>query len=147
MANLCATYVAFFVYCSSSWSRDYSFSQHRLQQQGGDNFVVTITGPKGEHVPSVIKDNDDGTYRVEYAAMNPGPTRVEVTLRGKHVANSPYTVMVGDNWADAMKTRAWGPGLEGAMCGQPYVPLFLPFFLVQRCSSPSCLLFSRHCPL
>ena len=70
-----------------------------------------------------MQDNEDGTYRVEYAAMNPGPTRVAITLRDKPVANSPYTINVRDHWADAMKTRAWGPGLEGAVCGQPYATI------------------------
>lgn len=90
-------------------------------KRGGDQFIVNIVGPRGEHVPAAITDNNDGTYRVEYMVAEPGPTRVNVTLRGKHVANSPYTINVKDHWADAMNTKAWGPGLEGAVCGVPCV--------------------------
>jgi hypothetical protein len=38
-----------------------------------------------------------------------------VTLLGKPVANSPYTVRVRDDEADPSKTHAWGPGLGNAV--------------------------------
>jgi hypothetical protein len=56
---------------------------------------VKITGPQGEDVPAKLTDNNDGTYRVDYQAINAGPTRIDVTLRDKEpVAQSPYTVNV-----------------------------------------------------
>jgi len=67
----------------------------RVAQRGGDRFAVRITGPEGENVPASLQDNNDGTYRVDYAPQNAGPTRIEVTLREKEqVAASPYTVNV-----------------------------------------------------
>jgi len=62
--------------------------------KGGDPFTVKVTGPKGENVPANITDNGDGTYRVDYAPENAGPTRIDVGLKDKPVANSPYTVNV-----------------------------------------------------
>jgi len=62
-------------------------------RQGGDPFVVRIAGPKGD-VPAQVIDNGDGTYRVNYAPTDAGVHKVEVTLRDKQVANSPYTVNV-----------------------------------------------------
>jgi len=62
-------------------------------RQGGDPFVVKITGPQGD-VPAKLTDNGDGTYKVDYAPDHAGPHKVEVHLRDQHVANSPYTVNV-----------------------------------------------------
>jgi len=62
-------------------------------RKGGDPYVVKIAGPKGD-VPANITDNGDGTYRVDYFAQEAGPTRIDVTLREKPVANSPYNINV-----------------------------------------------------
>jgi len=61
--------------------------------KGGDPFEVKVKGPKGD-VPATVTDNGDGTYRVDYAPQDAGPHRVDVTLKNKPVANSPYTVNV-----------------------------------------------------
>lgn len=61
--------------------------------RGGDPFEVVVTGPSGE-VPSNIKDNGDGTYDVVYEPIDHGDHKIEVKLRGKPVANSPYKVAV-----------------------------------------------------
>jgi len=61
--------------------------------KGGDPFQVKITGPKG-NVPATVTDNGDGTYRVDYAPEDAGNHKIEVTLKEKPVANSPYTVNV-----------------------------------------------------
>ena len=62
--------------------------------QGGDPFEVEITGPKGEKLKAPVKDNGDGTYRVDYTPLNGGPTKIAVTLRDKPVARSPYLINV-----------------------------------------------------
>ena len=46
-------------------------------------------------------------------------TSVAVTLRGKPVAKSPYVITVNDFVADPLFTKAWGPGLQGAVTGTP----------------------------
>jgi len=61
--------------------------------KGGDPFEVKVQGPKGD-VPATVTDNGDGTYRVDYAPQDAGPHKVNVTLKDKPVANSPYTVNV-----------------------------------------------------
>jgi filamin len=67
--------------------------------RGGDPFDVKVQGPSGP-VPAKLKDNGDGTYRVEYAPEEAGPHRIDVTLKGKPVAKSPYHVNVveGADW-------------------------------------------------
>jgi len=62
-------------------------------REGGDPFDVKIHGPRGE-VPAQVVDNGDGTYTVNYAPENAGNHRIDVTLRNKPVANSPYNVSV-----------------------------------------------------
>jgi filamin len=62
-------------------------------REGGDPFDVKIHGPKGE-VPAKITDNGDGTYRVDYAPEHAGNHRIDVTLRDKPVAKSPYNINV-----------------------------------------------------
>jgi len=62
-------------------------------KQGGDPFQVKIAGPNGD-VPAKVTDNGDGTYRVDYAPQDAGKHRIDVTLKDKPVANSPYTVNV-----------------------------------------------------
>jgi len=61
--------------------------------KGGDPFEVKIKGPKGD-VPAEVIDNGDGTYTVNFAPQDAGPTRIDVSLKGKPVANSPYTINV-----------------------------------------------------
>ena len=61
--------------------------------KGGDTFDIKVTGPNGE-VPATIKDNEDGTYRVEYAPTEHGKHRIDVQLKGKPIAKSPYHVNV-----------------------------------------------------
>eukprot|EP01105_Mastigella_eilhardi_P011380 TRINITY_DN2627_c0_g3_i1.p1 TRINITY_DN2627_c0_g3~~TRINITY_DN2627_c0_g3_i1.p1 ORF type:complete len:601 (-),score=182.74 TRINITY_DN2627_c0_g3_i1:84-1862(-) len=64
--------------------------------QGGDPFEVAVKGPDGKPIPTPasIKDNGDGTYAVEYNPIEPGEHTVEVTLKGKPVGESPFTVSV-----------------------------------------------------
>jgi filamin len=62
-------------------------------REGGDPFEVRVNGPRGE-VPVEVKDNGDGTYTVSYAPEHAGNHRIDVSLKNKPVANSPYNVNV-----------------------------------------------------
>jgi hypothetical protein len=61
--------------------------------RGGDKYSVKVHGPTGD-VPATVKDNGDGTYHVEYAPTDAGQHKIEITLRNKPVAKSPYHVDV-----------------------------------------------------
>jgi len=52
-----------------------------------------VTSPSGP-IPATITDNQDGTYNVVYEPVEPGNHKIEVNLRGKPVAKSPYNVNV-----------------------------------------------------
>jgi len=62
-------------------------------KRGGDPFKVEVTSPSGP-IPATIVDNQDGTYNVVYEPVEPGNHKIEVNLRGKPVAKSPYNVNV-----------------------------------------------------
>jgi filamin len=59
---------------------------------GGDDFRVNIHGPQGSVKPHV-KDNNDGTYDVEFDPAEPGNYDISVDLEGKHpIKDSPWRV-------------------------------------------------------
>eukprot|EP01106_Pelomyxa_sp_JSP_P003073 TRINITY_DN145_c0_g1_i1.p1 TRINITY_DN145_c0_g1~~TRINITY_DN145_c0_g1_i1.p1 ORF type:complete len:225 (-),score=48.12 TRINITY_DN145_c0_g1_i1:75-749(-) len=62
--------------------------------KGGFPFESKIIGPTGEEVPCKVEDLGDGTYTVDYAPTEKGPHTVAVTLQGKPVQDSPFTVKV-----------------------------------------------------
>lgn len=80
---------------------------------GGDPFVCEVKGPWGP-VHSNLRDNQNGTYTVDYTPGQVGTFIVNVTLKGEHVDKSAYEVLVlrSDSEADATQCTADGPGLE-----------------------------------
>eukprot|EP01113_Clastostelium_recurvatum_P015306 TRINITY_DN184_c0_g1_i2.p1 TRINITY_DN184_c0_g1~~TRINITY_DN184_c0_g1_i2.p1 ORF type:complete len:757 (-),score=257.76 TRINITY_DN184_c0_g1_i2:127-2397(-) len=82
---------------------------------GGENFEVKITPPPGSApIAAQIVDNGNGTYGVVYQAKNPGKHIINVVLKGKNIANSPFTVNADRVPLDATNTRVYGPGIEKA---------------------------------
>lgn len=79
---------------------------------GGDPFVCEIKGPWGP-VHSNLRDNQNGTYTVDYTPNQVGKHIVSVTLKNAHVDKSSYEVLVlrSDSEADAAHCTADGPGL------------------------------------
>jgi len=84
---------------------------------GNDKFNVKIDGPKG-NVPAKIKDNGDGTYKVEYSPEHPGLHTINVTLEDKPIKDSPFKVDVVPG-ADPSKSIAYGDGLEHVLDTEP----------------------------
>lgn len=85
--------------------------------RGGDNFRVRVTAPSGGRAATNVVDNHDGTYTVTYHPKAAGPHKIVATLHGKHIANSPLTVLVEqrgekDNEADAKWSTVHGAGTE-----------------------------------
>ena len=70
---------------------------------GGDNFDVKITGPYD--VKPKITDNNDGTYRVDYEAEEPGQYVIAVDYEGSPIKDAPFTVNVKEG-TDASKSKA-----------------------------------------
>uniref|UniRef100_A0A8C0JGP3 Filamin A n=1 Tax=Chelonoidis abingdonii TaxID=106734 RepID=A0A8C0JGP3_CHEAB len=83
---------------------------------GSGELKVTVKGPKG---PESVKQKDlgDGVFAFEYFPTLPGNYTVTITWGGQQVPRSPFEVKVGPE-CGSQKVRAWGPGLEGGMCGK-----------------------------
>ena len=77
---------------------------------------------------AVVTDNKDGTYKVTYNAKAQGKHLINVNVRQKPIQNSPFSVnaerlgmcvwpkyfrLTLYEGIDAIKTDAYGPGLEG----------------------------------
>lgn len=84
---------------------------------GGDLFDVVIEDPLFDIVPATVKDNNDGTYTVQYQAKEPGINNISIFLRNKmkpllyeHIRDSPRPVDVKSG-TDPSKCTAEGPGL------------------------------------
>jgi len=60
-------------------------------KEGGDPFDVAIRGPEGP-VPCTVKDNGDGTYRVDYTPEAAGKHDIDVELGGKPIKGSTFHV-------------------------------------------------------
>ncbi len=72
-------------------------------------FLVAVKGPRG-NIPARVKDLGTGTYHVTYVPVDHGDLRVEVTLKGEAVAQSPYSVFVKPA-VSAARTTCAGPAL------------------------------------
>ncbi|KYQ96878.1 gelation factor [Tieghemostelium lacteum] len=63
----------------------------QARKDGGDPFVVQITGPQG-NVEAKLHDNSDGTYLVQYDPDVVGEYNINVTLKDTPIKNMPVSV-------------------------------------------------------
>jgi len=85
---------------------------------GGTPFRVTMEGPNGP-VGVTVNDNADGTYTAKYQAADAGKHTIEVTLFEKQISNSPKTINATRSGPELGQVKAYGPGLEGGVVGEP----------------------------
>uniref|UniRef100_A0A8D2LSR3 Filamin C n=1 Tax=Varanus komodoensis TaxID=61221 RepID=A0A8D2LSR3_VARKO len=74
---------------------------------------VKVLGPTGVAEPVEVRDNGDGTHKVNYTPATDGPYTALVKYAGQDVPRSPFKVRVLPAH-DASKVRASGPGLSAA---------------------------------
>lgn len=82
---------------------------------GGDQFEVNITGPVSPETS--IRDNNDGTYTVEYVTPEVGVYDVAVSYKDFPIRDSPRQVQVASS-IDPSQCWAEGRGLEGGVVEQ-----------------------------
>ena len=61
--------------------------------KGGSNVIAQVQSSKGDVVPVEVKDNNDGSYSAPFVTKQVGEAKVSVTIEGKHIKGSPYSVM------------------------------------------------------
>jgi uncharacterized protein YkwD len=92
---------------------------------GGDPFQVKIAPPAGSPpVDAKIKDNHDGTYTVTYIPTHAGVHKIDATLNGTAIANSPYSANIEQNSdvnkvVDPKWSTAEGAGVQVASTAEP----------------------------
>ncbi|XP_068280788.1 filamin-C-like, partial [Nyctibius grandis] len=74
---------------------------------------VKLLGPSGLAEPVEVRDNGDGTHKVNYTPATDGPYTVAVKYADQEVPRSPFKVKVLPAH-DASKVRASGPGLSAS---------------------------------
>ncbi|XP_059581616.1 filamin-C isoform X2 [Alligator mississippiensis] len=74
---------------------------------------VVVLGPSGLAEPVEVRDNGDGTHKVNYTPATDGPYTVAVKYAGQEVPRSPFKIKALPAH-DASKVRASGPGLSAA---------------------------------
>ncbi|XP_061204465.1 filamin-C isoform X1 [Neopsephotus bourkii] len=72
---------------------------------------VTLLGPSGLPEPVEVRDNGDGTHKVNYTPSTDGPYTVTVKYADQEVPRSPFKLQAVPGH-DASKVRASGPGLS-----------------------------------
>jgi filamin len=83
---------------------------------GGDPFHVSITGP--EQVNPSFKDNNDGTYSVEYKVETPGDYKIDVTLHDSPIKDAPFHPHI--KWSvDPNQSYAEGDGIRELWDNKP----------------------------
>ncbi|XP_046361249.2 E3 ubiquitin-protein ligase TRIM71-like [Haliotis rufescens] len=68
---------------------------------GGDPLEIIIQSPEGALYRTEVIDRQNGSYAVTYRPQTEGQHIISVTIRGKHIRESPFTVNVrsGRNYA------------------------------------------------
>jgi len=84
----------------------------------GGALQVAVSNEKGRDIPVDIKDNDDGTFTVQYNAPTPGKHTINVLYEGQQVPQSPLAVHVLPH-VDVSQVRV--DGLEPSESRSPLI--------------------------
>ncbi|KAM9758898.1 filamin-B-like isoform 2-T2 [Menidia menidia] len=82
--------------------------------------TAEVSSPSGAVRPAELVAAGNDAYCVRFVPTETGTHSVSVRYRGVHVPGSPFQFTVGPlGEGGAAKVRAGGPGLEGALAGEP----------------------------
>ncbi|XP_077459894.1 filamin-B-like [Stigmatopora argus] len=82
--------------------------------------TAEVTCPSGAVQAARLVAAGDDAYCVQFVPAEVGEHGVSVCYRGQHVPGSPFQFTVGPlGEGGAAKVKAGGPGLEGALVGEP----------------------------
>ncbi|KAJ3438403.1 hypothetical protein M0813_24396 [Anaeramoeba flamelloides] len=85
---------------------------------GGDDFAVILKcGEKT--ILGKVRDRKNGTYTCSYVATKAGEYLISVTLKGNHIAGSPFVAQIEPGQVDGLNCTASGPGIRGGLVGEP----------------------------
>uniref|UniRef100_A0A3P8P935 Calponin-homology (CH) domain-containing protein n=1 Tax=Astatotilapia calliptera TaxID=8154 RepID=A0A3P8P935_ASTCA len=92
----------------------------RVEAIDMQDVTAEVTSPSGASQPAELVATGNDSYCVRFVPTEMGVHSVSVKYRGVHVPGSPFQFTVGPlGEGGAGKVRAGGPGLEGALAGEP----------------------------
>ena len=74
------------------------YSNGSQYPHGGNRVSVELETSTGEAATVHVTDNNDGSYTASFVAQRLGSLDLSISISGKHIKGSPYTVMVGRNY-------------------------------------------------
>lgn len=113
--------------------------------------TAEVTSPSGASQPAELVATGNDAYCVRFVPTEMGVHSVSVKYRGVHVPGSPFQFTVGPlGEGGAGKVRAGGPGLEGALAGEPGThrtpaPKVCPLNVKIKETHPVPLCHRQHC--
>ncbi|KAA3679014.1 filamin [Paragonimus westermani] len=83
------------------------------------NLVATVRSPSGQEQPSTLKRLPNGHLGISFTPREIGDHYVNVFRNGRHIANSPFKIYVGESEiGNASKVRVYGNGLREGTANQ-----------------------------
>ncbi|TGZ55160.1 hypothetical protein CRM22_010478 [Opisthorchis felineus] len=83
------------------------------------NLVATVRSPSGQEQPSSLKRLPNGHLGISFTPREIGEHYVNVFRNGRHIANSPFKIYVGEGEiGNASKVRIYGNGLHEGTANQ-----------------------------
>ena len=74
-------------------------AQGHVCSKGGSKVIAQAqSSTTGVVVPVAIRDNQDGRYEACFVAKQTGEVKLSVTINGRHIKGSPYSVSVHRNY-------------------------------------------------
>ncbi|XP_078064618.1 filamin-A-like, partial [Mustelus asterias] len=82
--------------------------------------AATVIAPSGREESCLLKRLRDGNIGISFVPKEIGEHVVNIKKNGRHIANSPITVMINQSEVgDASRVRVTGPGLKEAHTFEP----------------------------
>ena len=75
-----------------------NYSNGRQFPHGGSRVSVKLESNAGEVATVHVTDNNDGSYTACFVAQQIGSLELSISINGKHIKGSPYSVTVGRNY-------------------------------------------------
>ena len=75
-----------------------NYSNGRQYPHGGNRVSVELESSAGEVATLHTTDNSDGSYTASFKAQQLGSLELSISIDGKHIKGSPYSILVGRNY-------------------------------------------------
>eukprot|EP00741_Cyanophora_paradoxa_P025102 tig00000342_g24230.t1 len=87
--------------------------------KGGEKLTSTIRGPDGPFAPeTTVVETRPGLFEIRYMAEQYGDHTLAVTLAGRHIAGSPFNILIAKDGAIPRNCTVEGAGITAMIAGQ-----------------------------